>query len=304
MERDMEIRDILVGLDGSDAGEARLRLAAALARERNAHVSAVFLLPEQIVGAPPYGGYGAVPPTGAAWMPQTGVAGESEAAHVQPALRADVARGAELADIVEQRFRAELQPQARDGDWHLLGPGESGDVAALAAASDLVIWGQGAPDYPLPAGYGPEDVVLAGGRPTLVVPYAGDFATVGRRVLVAWDGSREAARALHDSLPLIGRAEAALVVSVRDDAADFDESRPGLDRIVYHLGRHGIAATPEETVRGDLPIGDVLLSRAADFDADLIVAGAYHHSQLRESLLGGASRDLLDRMTVPVLMSH
>jgi nucleotide-binding universal stress UspA family protein len=74
--------------------------------------------------------------------------------------------------------------------------------------------------------------------------------------------------------------------------------------MVHHLRRHGIAAQPEETLRGGIAISDVLLSRAADLAADLIVAGAYHHSQLREALIGGVSRELLEHMTVPVLMSH
>jgi nucleotide-binding universal stress UspA family protein len=73
---------------------------------------------------------------------------------------------------------------------------------------------------------------------------------------------------------------------------------------VQHLSRHGIAASHEQSVRGHVPVADLLLSRAADLDIDLIVAGAYHHSQFREALLGGVSRDLLDHMTVPVLMSH
>jgi nucleotide-binding universal stress UspA family protein len=83
-----------------------------------------------------------------------------------------------------------------------------------------------------------------------------------------------------------------------------DRVRPGLERIARHLQRHGVKAQPEESPRGGIPISDVLLSRAADLRADMIVAGAYHHLQLRETLLGGVSRDLLDHMTVPVLMSH
>jgi len=94
------------------------------------------------------------------------------------------------------------------------------------------------------------------------------------------------------------------VMTVASGEAALEESRPSLERIVRHLARHGIAAQPEESVRGDLAVSDVLLSRAADLDVDMLVAGGYHHSQLREALLGGVSRDLLRHMTVPVLMSH
>jgi nucleotide-binding universal stress UspA family protein len=74
--------------------------------------------------------------------------------------------------------------------------------------------------------------------------------------------------------------------------------------VIGHLERHGIQARAEETLRGDLTISDLLLSRAADLGADMMIAGVYHHSKLREALIGGVSRGLLRHMTVPVLMSH
>ena len=98
------------------------------------------------------------------------------------------------------------------------------------------------------------------------MPYAGAFGVVGRRVLVAWDGTREASRALHDALPLIGKAEAVTVMTVRAREASFERDAPSLERIVRHLERHGIAARTDETLHGDVPIADLLLSRAADLD--------------------------------------
>jgi nucleotide-binding universal stress UspA family protein len=83
-----------------------------------------------------------------------------------------------------------------------------------------------------------------------------------------------------------------------------ERAQPTLDRLVDHLQRHAIKASGRATLGGDVPISDLLLSRAADLDADMIVAGAYHHSPIREALLGGVSRELLRHMTVPVLMSH
>jgi nucleotide-binding universal stress UspA family protein len=212
--------------------------------------------------------------------------------------------GAELADIVEQRFRAEVQPHGMDGDWHLFGSGDSEELIALSRTMDLVVFGQAASDYPLPTGFSPEDIVMAAGRPMLVVPFTGEFRSVGRRVLIAWDGTREASRALHDALPLIAPAEAVWVIMVRARNSSFDERGPSLDRVIRHLERHGIAAATEESIGGDVPTADLLLSRASDIGADLLVAGAYHHSQLREAIIGGVSRELLDHMTVPVLISH
>jgi nucleotide-binding universal stress UspA family protein len=145
--------------------------------------------------------------------------------------------------------------------------------------------------------------VLAAGRPVVVVPYAGAFETLGKRILIAWDGTREATRALHDALPLFTDSEAT-VVFVGSHERDLEQHRPALDRVVHHLQHHGIVARTEETLRGRLAVSDILLSRAADLAADLIVSGCYHHSPLREALVGGVSRELLEHMTVPVLMSH
>jgi nucleotide-binding universal stress UspA family protein len=217
---------------------------------------------------------------------------------------AQAVREAERADTVEQRLREELPLRTLDDEWHMLDHTDLAELIQLTKAADLVVVGQ----YPGDDSGGvtwlrPDDVMIDAGRPVLVVPYAGSFERVGRRVLIAWDGTREANRALHDALPLIGGAEAVTVMHVGAQQADLDRDRPWLERVVRHLGRHGIKAQPEESARGGVPISGVLLSRAADLGADMIV-GAHHHSQWRESLLGGVSRDLLDHMTVPVLMSH
>ncbi|MGE3784262.1 MAG: universal stress protein, partial [Alphaproteobacteria bacterium] len=272
------------------------------AREHPAHLSAALLLPEAIPGVPPRSPGDMIPPPGAAWMPQAGLLAGVPAQGVAPGLAGS--GELEIANIVEQRFRAEVEPHSIAGDWHQFGPGDSAEFIALLSAADLVVVGQTLDDYRLPGGFRPEDVIVGSGRPVLVVPYAGEFAGIGRRVLVAWDGSREAARALHDALPLIAKAEAAAVVGVSMRETDAERAHPSLDRIVRHLGRHGIAARLDEPVGSDVPIADLLLSRAADFDADLIVAGAYHHSRFREALIGGVSRGLLDHATVPLLMSH
>jgi nucleotide-binding universal stress UspA family protein len=138
----------------------------------------------------------------------------------------------------------------------------------------------------------------------LIIPYAGSFPTIGTRVLVAWDATREAARALHDAMPLMETAEAVTVMTVVTSESERRPALASLDRVVRHLERKGISAQAEATLRGDLGVSDVLLSRASDIGADLIVSGAYHHSPYREALFGGVTYDLLDHMTVPVLMSH
>jgi nucleotide-binding universal stress UspA family protein len=134
-----------------------------------------------------------------------------------------------------------------------------------------------------------------------MVPYAGRFPDAGQRVLVAWNASREAARAVTDALPLLSRAERVEVVAF-DSTGDHGEV-PGAD-IALFLSRHGVKASAARQSAPGVDVGSQILSRAADVDADLIVMGAYGHSRLRELALGGATRSMLDAMTVPVLMAH
>jgi nucleotide-binding universal stress UspA family protein len=286
----MAIRDILVSVDSSAAGEGRMRLALALAGSRKAKLSALYVLPRPRNGVPMIG-LGPLPLSTPAWM---------------LAPEAGSPRDPERAEELERRFRSELRSRAIEGEWHLLDEGDLVQLFELANAVDLTILGQQSSEGQAdrPPWFAPDDVVLEVGRPVLVVPYAGAFDTVGRRALIAWDGSREAARALADALPLIEDSEAVTVIYVGAREGRRERGRPALDRIVHHLQRHAIKARGEETPRSDVPISDLLLSRAAELDADLIVAGAYHHSPVREALLGGVSRELLHHMTVPVLMAH
>jgi nucleotide-binding universal stress UspA family protein len=149
-----------------------------------------------------------------------------------------------------------------------------------------------------------EATLLHGARPTLVLPRAGRIDTVGTRVLAAWDGRREAARALADALPLLRRAGEVRVVGWTESAsADPAATRDGLAAACGWLRRHRIDARPHlESAAG--PVGEALLSRAADWGSDLIVMGGYGHARWIERMLGGTTRGLLRSMTVPVLMSH
>jgi nucleotide-binding universal stress UspA family protein len=170
--------------------------------------------------------------------------------------------------------------------------------------ADLVVVGQddGNGDASGIANHFADDLVLSVGRPVLVVPYAGSFPRVGRRVLIAWNASREAARAVTDALPLLARAQAVEVTAFEPQQSDHGDI-PGAD-ISLFLARHGVKVTASQQ-RGDgLDVGSQILSRAADYDADLIVMGAYGHARMREVVLGGVTRTLLASMTVPVLMSH
>jgi nucleotide-binding universal stress UspA family protein len=145
-----------------------------------------------------------------------------------------------------------------------------------------------------------EDVLVSSGRPLLMVPYIGAVDGIGERVIVAWNASREAARAVADAMPILdGAREVEVFIASDNDIGDL----PGAD-IAAHLARHGIDVTVYETPANNVSIGDALLNRASETGADMIVMGGYGRSRFREFVLGGVTRHMLQHMTVPVLMSH
>ncbi len=145
-----------------------------------------------------------------------------------------------------------------------------------------------------------DDLIMASGRPILVIPYIGAPAEIGRKVLVAWNASREAARAVSDAMPLLESADSVEIFAVEPRGIG---DIPGAD-IAEHLARHGVKTNAVKTAGLDIEVGDVLLNQVADTGADLIVMGAYGHSRMRELVLGGATRHILEHMTAPVLLSH
>lgn len=299
----MAIKDVLACLDAIDADERRLRLAADLAHEHGAHLAAAYLLSELETTQGQVYGPGAIGIGIGITEPAVSGIGKGSDDGSNPDRTPDVPRRVLVAETVERRFRETLQLKGMVGDWYLFDCGEVTELIALAKAADLVIVGQPLPEAP-GTELRPEEIVVACGRPVLVLPYAGTFSSVGKRVLVAWDGTREATRAVHDALPVIAGAEAVTVVSVAGRESDFERRRLSLDRIVRHLQRHGLTVQAQEDVQDGITVPKVLLSHAMDLNVDLIVAGAYHHSQFREFMVGGVSRELLDQLTAPVLMSH
>lgn len=147
-----------------------------------------------------------------------------------------------------------------------------------------------------------ERVVLACGRPVLMIPYADSFKSTGERVLVAWNASREATRALTDAIPMLREAREVKVIAINPEGADHG-AMPASDISLY-LARHGVRAEAVVDYGDDIDVGNELLSRAADYNSDLIVMGAYGHSRVRELIMGGATRTIITSMTVPVLLSH
>jgi nucleotide-binding universal stress UspA family protein len=188
-------------------------------------------------------------------------------------------------------------------EWRLADGYAENEVAVHARYADLVVLGQAEPDPTATPSDLPETVALATVRPALVVPHIG-AKPPGKVVLLCWNASREAARAASDAMPFLTAADQVIVLAINPTtSAKGHGAEPGTD-VAAWLARHGVKVTVQRDVAMDADVGGVILSRAADHGADLIVMGIYGHSRLREMVLGGASRTLLGSMTVPVFMSH
>ena len=209
-----------------------------------------------------------------------------------------------MAQGAHQLFEERLQAAGRydRSEWRVARGQPTAIAALLGRYTDLLVVGQPDPDDDSAEGLVDiDELVLSCGRPVLFVPYAYRMDTICENALVAWDASREAARAVSDAMPVLEHCKSVTVLCINPGPELGDE--PGAD-IALQLARHDIKAEASHIYSHDIDPGDALLSRAADLSADLIVMGAYGRPRLRELVLGGVTRRLLRHMTVPVLMSH
>jgi nucleotide-binding universal stress UspA family protein len=275
----MSYKTLLVHIDDSRRCDARVALAFDLARRWDAHVIGLYVVCQD---------------------------------RAKPLFGSDngfVTQCAALAagrrKTAQHQFLATAERAGRAAEWRAP-EGSPVDVTTLHARhADLLVLGQ--PDSHDPAAYVDRhfvgEVVLGAGRPALVIPRAGAVPTLGENVLVAWDGSREASRAIADAMPLLERARFVGVDLV--ETSRNHESGPGVIDVAAWLEAHGVRASFSTTPRlGLAGTGATLLNRVSDLHADLLVMGAYAHSRARERVWGGVTRTMLESMTVPVLMAH
>jgi len=277
-----ELGEIVVFIDGRSETPGILEFASILAEEHSTHLISVFLQPGP---------------------------------EVTPA--ETFARGKGMRSVIEvhraqlEKMEAEYRAAFEDNvhrhgirsEWRSL-PYLSGEVGVHAYYADLVVIArpESAGQTAGPPGLA-ESLVLSSGRPIIVFPPRGTVTRV-RRILVGWNARRESIRAVADALPLLVRAEAVEVLVVdhqRQEAGHGEE--PGAD-IARHLARHGAQVEVRRMASGGKDVGRLLLSQAAAFGADLVVMGAYGHSQLREWMFGSVTRTVLYEAGLPVLMSR
>jgi nucleotide-binding universal stress UspA family protein len=286
------IKTILMHMDDSPTCAVRVQVAAALAERFDASASALYaVLPAFMQYALAYSAGAELAPmmqefetqrrTQARALFERGV-GTGNAGRAQRVAWAETV-GEPSALFSRQALGADLLLLGQ----HDPGPGASAREPASGVAADFA-----------------EGVLLASGKPALIIPTIFRPEPIGKVVLVAWKATRESARAVSAALPFLQSAERVHLVSWDDPrAADGNGGAAGPD-IELSLRRHGVNVMPHREVGSAREIGELMLSRAADLGADLLVMGCYGHGRAREWVLGGASRTVLQSMTLPVLMVH
>jgi nucleotide-binding universal stress UspA family protein len=205
-----------------------------------------------------------------------------------------------IARFEQAAKRAGISYETRNVNASIAGAAER--LGRLARRFDLVVVGQPDRDKSAPVEVVDEGVLFDSGRPVIFVPYIQKAGLKLERVMVCWDGSRSATRAIADAMPFLHKAKQIEIVMVASKAGKNDEI-PGAD-LGQHLARHGLKVDVKRITSPDIDVPSTILSYAADSSADMLVMGGYGHSRLREFILGGVTRGILETMTVPTLMSH
>jgi nucleotide-binding universal stress UspA family protein len=278
----MGYKTILLHVNDERRVSGLVGVAAAIAERFEAHIIGLYVLP-------PVPTYGATS-VGAGMIKSGMAAFKKEAERVQAA------------------FETACKGHAVVSEWRLIDPKHNGVAETVmdhGRAADLIIASQRDPAFDFTALLDvPERLVIEAGRPVLVIPNVGSYNIIGKRVTVAWNGRREAARATFDALPLLKAAQNVRIVWVNPQAEAGTAGDLPTVEIAAALARHGVKCEAATATAPDLAVGDTLLSGLVDDGTDLLVMGAYGHSRIREFIFGGATRQILQHMTTPVLMSH
>jgi nucleotide-binding universal stress UspA family protein len=275
------IKDIIVNLSVTKTDSTVGNYAVSVAAALQAHLTGIAFIYDPVV---PISGTGYIP------------------ADVIESQRADNETAAEAAikDFTTATDRAGISAEPQMLTASLTGAGDQ--FARMARRFDLAIVGQAQPEMSTMEQIIGETTLFESGRPMIMVPYIQKAPFKTDNVIICWDGSRTAARATADAIPILGKSSRIEIVSVTSERGKEDEIE-GAD-IGQHLARHGLKVDVHRISRGNIDVADALLSHAADSAADLMVMGGYGHSRLREFVLGGVTRSIFQSMTLPVLLSH
>jgi nucleotide-binding universal stress UspA family protein len=275
------VKDIIVNLSVTKEGSVVGKYAVSVAAALEAHLTGVAYIYDPVV-----------PISGAGYIP-------AEVIEIQ---REDneTAADAAIKSFTAATDQAGISAEPLITNASLAGAGDH--FARMARRFDLAIVGQAEPEISSMEQIIGETTLFESGRPMIMVPYIQKAPFKTDNVMICWDGSRTAARAVADAIPIIRKSGRVEIVIVASDRGKRDEIE-GAD-IGQHLARHGLKVDVHRISGGNIDVGDALLSHAADSGADFMVMGGYGHSRLREFVLGGVTRSIFGSMTLPVLLSH
>lgn len=274
------MKNILVQADLGKSFKARMEFAVSLAKQQGARITGLYDIPLfEMAGYSKFS------------FPKAVLEERNKAEHAE-------------AEVAKKIFDDALIKSDVDGSWKI----EVGDfcdtICGYGRSADLIIMGQrdgeGRNSGDSTA---PDRIILRAGRPVLVTPHVAFDANAGSRILVAWDGSRESARAMHDALPLLQKSEHVDVVTFSEPKSAAAKVA-SLESIVGFLKDYGVNAESESLILNEMSVGESLLNRMVDRGANMLVMGGYGKSRLREIVLGGVTRTVLEHASVPVMMSR
>ena len=279
----MLIKDILVLCDAGEANDFRVETALLFAKVYTAHTIGMYLVPYPVI--PVYGGV----------FPD-----------VVPYTASDqLGKSNDIANTLESKFREKANDLNVPCEWKTVEGINLRYIIDNARYADIVIVPQG---Y---SRYGEENtrkfddyLSIHLGRPLIVIPDLKKVFNLPKNIIIAWDESHEAARAVHDALPLLQYAENIQVISVSISSDEEKASMIYCDDLRTHLSHHGIEVDVVSVEQSSKGTGATILESAIEFDADLIVMGAYGHTRIKEIVLGGATNYLLKHTTIPLFLSH
>lgn len=274
----MSYKDFLLVMDASRPSLEAARATVNLALDSGAHVTALYLRHDPLLG-----------------FSETQVPVELLQAH------------RESLTAQEEKARTGFEEICRmagvGAEWRSVSANQLTKVMLSARYADMVAMSAAASGTAdLIAHRYADSVVMMAGRPVLLFPESYEWREGFARVMVAWENSREASRAVHDAMPLLEKARKVTIMEITDE--DELEGREPASDMARHLARHGVVTESAHATRSGAGIGEQLLAACVDCNADLLVAGAYGHSRLREYALGGVTRHLLTHLTTPMLLSH
>jgi nucleotide-binding universal stress UspA family protein len=281
----MTLKNIGVFVDATPEGEQRIDYAATLAHQCGAHLAGIHVV-------------SAVRPE---YRSDYYVIGEKA---IRALLIERKAADEAATSNVRRRFEAISAKRDLSAEFRVIrrgGPDE--DLTLSSLHSDLVVIGQR--ELQELKGYAsPEKLLLSSGAPILVIPSGWKSGSIGNKILVGWNASREARRAVADALPfLVAASSVTLLVVDSEQRAGRHGEEPGAD-IALYLARHGAHVEVEQVLSQGARVADIILSCAAEHGVDLIVIGAYGHARPVEMMFGGVTRTLLKEALVPILISR